>query len=415
MPSEPEITNEKSQAKAPVYTAVFSPVILWAAACFGSILGFSRLAYGLFLPNMRQDIQGNYSISGSAQTANFVGYLLGTLLVPFILARYPNRPKLALGSLVVMNVCLCLHATAFDWWQLAFWRLVVGLTSAVATVLALTLAVELVSPEKRGQTSGLVWSGGAVGNGVAGLIAPLVITVGSGYAWRLAWVVMGLAGLVATFGFYRYIRNIQLSAQPGQPTAPKMKFTAILAILLLPQKLLFVTIGYFCFGFGYIIGTTYFISLLVSQGMEPVYTGFVWAVSGLLGVFSGTFWGRMTDRYPAGLVMTSTMFISCFGTAAILFNVIWIEIIGYTLSMLCLIGPPLLVTVVLRRELSGEQYTSSFSLLTAIFAVGQILGPVVGGIIADNNGLSAAIAVGALVLGLGGISSLIYTLGRMKK
>jgi predicted MFS family arabinose efflux permease len=417
MQIEQKVNDRQAINQTPVYLAVFNPTVLWAAACFGSILGFSRLAFGLFLPSMRDDIGGNYSAYGLAQTSNFAGYLIGTLAVPAILARYSNRPKLALIGLIVMNLSLGLHATAFDLWQLAFWRFIVGLTSAVATVLVLTLAVELVQAEKRGQASGLVWSGGAIGNGIAGLIAPLVISIGSGYAWRLAWVVLGVAGLVATIGFFLYIRKYHSApvTTAGQANHSQVKFKEILAILLSPNRLLFVTIAYFCFGFGYIIGITYFISLLVSQGMPNIYTGFVWAFGGVLGIFSGTFWGRMTDRYPAGLIMTVTMFLSSAGTFIMVTNIIWLEIIGNAFSFFCLIGPPLLVTVVLRRELSGEQYTASFSLLTAIFAVGQILGPVVGGVVSDNLGLSAGIVVGAVVLGLGGFCGLIYSLQNAKK
>jgi predicted MFS family arabinose efflux permease len=59
-----------------------------------------------------------------------------------------------------------------------------------------------------------------------------------------------------------------------------------------------------------------------------------------------------------------------------------------------------MITVLLKRAVAPERYTSSFSFLTAIFAVGQFLGPMVGGIIVDTLGLTAAITTtaGAMTL-----------------
>src|SRR2546427_4057679 len=59
-----------------------SPLTWWAAASFAANLGFSRISYGLLLPSIRMDLRGDYSAYGLIGTANFVGYLLGTLVVP---------------------------------------------------------------------------------------------------------------------------------------------------------------------------------------------------------------------------------------------------------------------------------------------------------------------------------------------
>lgn len=409
--------------KTPI-TSVYNPITLWAAAAFGAILGFARLAFGLLLPSMRSDLGGSYSAFGLTQTANFVGYLLGTLLLPTILNRYPHRARLALIGLLIMNAGMIGTATSLDLWQLGFWRLVVGFAAALATVLVLTLAVEFVQPQSRGRASGLVWSGASLGMAVSGLIAPIVISTGAAYAWRLAWVAMGLVGFVTTWGYYHFLSrqlaahaseagqaNSSANRTPGQ----KVEMRVILQMLLRPRALLFVTLAYLCFGLGYIIGPTYFISLLVSQGMPPVWTGFVWAVSGLVGIFGGTLWGRATDRYSAGLVLAASLFTAAVSTLLMATDTLWLQLPGNLIMGMCLVGPPLIVTVVLRRELAGEQYTASFSFLTAIFAVGQIIGPVIGGFVADGVGLSFGILVGAALLGLGGLFGCLHILTRPAK
>ncbi len=410
--------------KSPVATSVYNPLTLWAAATFGAILGFSRLAYGLLLPGMRADLGGAYSNYGYAQTANFVGYLLGTLLLPVILNRYPHRDRLALIALVTMNCGMLATATSLDLWQLSFWRLIIGFAAALATVLVLTLAIEFVATQARGRAAGLVWSGASLGMTISGVIAPVTLSTGSTYAWRLAWLAMGLLGLVAAFGYFRFLRrqlalqkveldlsDRQRSGQFFQPVAT-VKTGTILRMLLSPRALLFVTLAYFCFGMGYIIGPTYFISLLVSQGMPSIWTGPVWAVGGFIGVFGSSLWGRATDRYPAGRVLLASMFTAAGSTLLMATGSLWLQLPGNLIMGTCLVGPPLIVTVVMRGQLSGPNYTAGFSLLTAIFAVGQIIGPVVGGLVSDTAGLSTGILVGAGLLAVGGLFSGLYLLTR---
>ena len=55
-------------------------------------LGITRFAYGLLLPPMRADLGWSYTLAGSMNTANAVGYLLGALAMSWLLQRMaPTR------------------------------------------------------------------------------------------------------------------------------------------------------------------------------------------------------------------------------------------------------------------------------------------------------------------------------------
>ena len=56
-----------------------SPLVLWAACSLATILGFSRLSYGLLLPALRADLGGSYGVYGTHGTVNFVGSLYGSV------------------------------------------------------------------------------------------------------------------------------------------------------------------------------------------------------------------------------------------------------------------------------------------------------------------------------------------------
>jgi predicted MFS family arabinose efflux permease len=55
-------------------------------------LGVTRFAYGLLLPPMRADLQWSYTLAGAMNTANALGYLLGALATPRLMARLGPSP-----------------------------------------------------------------------------------------------------------------------------------------------------------------------------------------------------------------------------------------------------------------------------------------------------------------------------------
>lgn len=403
------------------YQHAYSLLTVWAAFAFAVILGFSRLSYGLLLPTIRADLSGSYGSYGLVGTANFVGYLLGTLATPVLLTRYSNRIRLNLGALLAMSVAMMASSTSFDLWQLGWWRLVVGFFSALATVLTMALMLERVLPDERGRASGLVWMGGSCGTVVSGLLAPAVISLGASWSWRIVWVLMGLVGLVAALGLRRVIL-----ASPPPPTvtaiknvesevsAQPRKLGAIIAELFQPQGLLLLTIAYFGFGFGYIIYSTFFIPLLVQQGLPALWAGLVWSVLGAAGIIGNLIWGRAIDRWPNGYTLAATLFVGMLGALSVLTTTLSLEVVGAILTGLSFLGPPLVVTVLLKKVVPAQDYTSSFSFLTAVFALGQISGPLVGGTVVDASGLVAGIGITALVMGISTFFGIGYALVQKK-
>jgi predicted MFS family arabinose efflux permease len=135
-----------------------SALTFWAAAVFAVTLGFSRLSYGLLLPALRHTFGGELASYGLIGTVNFVGYLLGTLLVPPLLGRLHNRTQLNVWSCLLLGLSMIGSALSWSLLSLSVWRFWVGLISAPATVLTVALALERVRPAGRGLASGIVWA-----------------------------------------------------------------------------------------------------------------------------------------------------------------------------------------------------------------------------------------------------------------
>ena len=122
----------------------------------------------------------------------------------------------------------------------------------------------------------------------------------------------------------------------------------------------------------------------------------------------GLFWGRLTDIWLNGFVLATTLAIGAVGTLAVLSGQLLLELVGAALVGSILFSPPSITTVLLKLAVPANQYTSSFGILVAIFAVGQLLGPVASGFLVDNFGLQIGTASSGIVLGLGVILALIF-------
>src|SRR5690348_5776990 len=70
-------------------------------------LGFSRFAYSLLLPPMREQLHWSFAQAGGLNTSNAIGYILGTLLAAWVAQQMGNRSAF-LGSMAISAVILLL-------------------------------------------------------------------------------------------------------------------------------------------------------------------------------------------------------------------------------------------------------------------------------------------------------------------
>ena len=382
---------------------------LLAAAAFGAVLGFSRLAYGLLLPSIRADLaRTSFAALGLVGSANLAGYLLGTLAVPLLLRRVHDRRRVNLIALVGMNLALAGAATSADVVQLAIWRFLNGLASGPAAILIIALTLEQFPVERRGVASGLIWTGGAAGLVVSGPIGPLLQATDLP-AWRLAWPAMAVLGLVAALAFHRALGEGTPShgAAPARPVTAASGAPAELSLWRPP--LVWLAVSYFGFGVGYIIYFTFAAALLGQQGAPAVVTSFAWALLGLAGLFGGIGWGRLADGAARLAALPVCLVAAAAGALTVGTGTLGLELAGVVLVGASSFGVPSLATALLRRAIADDRrYTSRLSLLTATVGVGQVLGPLLAGQVSDSGGLVAGTALAGVVLLLAALPAAAY-------
>ncbi|MBV6717289.1 YbfB/YjiJ family MFS transporter [Paenibacillus chitinolyticus] len=392
--------------------SAFNRITLWASFLFVVILGFSRLSYGMFLPGIQRVIGGSYGQLGILGTVNFIGYLVGTLCLPPLISRFPDR-KQVINRITCLLLGLTLIGSAFSdhFTGLGLWRFAIGLLSAFATVLVLSIAMDAVRPAERGAASGLIWLGGSAGILATGLFAPFTIDPSHLQGWRYAWVIMGVFGVIAAVGFEFVTRKREAEKIPSQTESkPRDKESEnVYRLLLNPKRLLFLIASYFFFGWGYIIYFTYLIPYLVSKGIPSLYAGLIWSGIGFAGLFNGWIGGKAIDRWPSGYTLASGLTLGTIGVCGVITNSMLFTVLGAaTIGLVSFITPPLMTTALLRRHVPHHAYASCLSIATAFFAAGQIIGPIVGGVAVERYGLQLGVASSAIFMAIAAVLAGLY-------
>jgi predicted MFS family arabinose efflux permease len=387
--------------------SAFNWITLWASLLFVVILGFSRLSYGMFLPGIQREIGGSYGQLGILGTVNFIGYLIGTLFLSPLISRFPDR-KHVINRITCFLLGLGMIGSAFShhFNQLGLWRFAIGLLSALATVLVLSIAMDAVRPAERGVASGLIWLGGSAGILVTGLFAPFTIDPSHLQGWRYAWAAMGVFGVLAAFGFEFVTkkRGLEKISSPTEMSPRDQKRVSVYSLMFNPKKLLFLTGSYFFFGWGYIIYFTYLIPYLVSQSIPSLYAGLIWSGIGFAGLFNGWIGGKAIDRWPSGYTLATGLTLGTIGVLGVITNNIFVTALGaVTIGLVSFITPPLMTTALLRRHVPHRAYAACLSIATAFFAAGQIIGPIVGSVVVERYGLQFGVACSAIFMAIAAV------------
>ena len=366
-------------------------------------LGLARFSYALLLGPMRADLGWSYFTAGAMNTANAAGYLLGALLTPRWIARHGPKSALVGGGLAAAAL-LALHAGVRADALLAGLRLLCGMASAATFVAGGLLAARLASRASGrvspGLVLGLYYGGTGLGIIVSALLVPVVIGVGAGSAaggtsdWPSAWLALGaVAGLMTWL--------MHLGTRADAPAA-----AAAQALLPVPwRRLGFALAGYFLFGLGYIGYMTFIVTLLREQQLGGAAITAFYSTLGLGVVASSWLWAGLLQRWHGGqpmallnaLLALATLLpvlsahpVAVFASGA-LFGAVFLSVVAAS-------------TAVVRHNLPPAAWPQGITAFTVIFALGQIAGPSVVGLIADGpGGLRRGLAVSAAVLALGAL------------
>ncbi|MCV4068156.1 MFS transporter [Pseudomonas aeruginosa] len=371
---------------------------VWLLAGLAFVVGTVELVVAGVLDELAASFAVSQGRAGLLMSLYALVYaLLGPLLV--YLSAGIERRRLLAGALLVFVGANLASAAAPSFALLLASRLLVAASASVIVVVAITLAVAIVAPERRGRAIGLVFAG-IVASLVLGV--PLGTLIGEFWGWRSLFLL--LAG-VALLGLPLLLRL--LPAIPGAPgIAPAEQLRA-----LARGRVPFAHLASLLQMTGQFTVYTYIVPFLVgSMDLDKPTISLVLLVYGGGGILGALLGGRAADRWPGPATFVAFLLLHALALVLLPFATGGLPLLLGAVVFWCVFnmapGPAIQKYLV---ELSPDTAAIQISLNTSAIQLGVALGAFIGAILVDQVAVRALPWWGAaLILGAaagGGLSA----------
>ena len=375
------------------------------AVALAVAMGIGRFAFTPLLPMMLHDGVIDLPSASWLASANYLGYLAGALLCtfqPWIWARAPRLPPvqapwLVRAGLVATGVLTL--GMALPWpaaWPLL--RFAAGVASALVFVYASGWVLSQMARLQAPAMAGVMYTGPGAGIVVSGLFASVMVQ----WQWHAvnAWLVFGVLAFVLSALVWR-------SFGRGETARPAAAASAAAAGE--PHGALevgFLCVAYGIAGFGYIVTATFLPVIARAALPGSPWLDLFWPIFGF-GVFCGALIAsRLRVSADLRLLLAGSYAIQAAGIAVGVWSP---SLAGFAIGSLMLGLPFTAITFFAMQEvrrLRPALAASFMGLATAMYGIGQIVGPPLVALLLRHSGSPGAgftrslqVAMGSLLAG----------------
>lgn len=349
--------------------------------------GIGRFVYTPILPGMMEGLHLTPADAGWIASANYLGYLIGAFAAAGDWAHGRERLLMfaGLAATAVLAGLMGLNETMAAFLLIRF---LAGLASAFVMVFMASIVFSHLAEAGRGDLQALHFGG--VGVGIAVSSALLAILVSEHADWAAGWLWSGALSAVGLV----VVMLLAGSATPAngvdgpEPALPK------------DRSLAKMIVAYGLFGFGYVVTATFLVAIVRQGGGGRVFEATVWMVAGLAGFPSTWFWQKLAGRIGLYAAYAATCLIEVVGVTA---SVAVKGAAGPLIAGVLLGGTFIAITALgiqMGRLLAPRAPRRIFAVMTAAFGLGQIVGPIAAGLLAQASGnytLASIMAAAALL------------------
>jgi predicted MFS family arabinose efflux permease len=349
-------------------------------------MGIGRFAFTPLLPLMQDDSILDIEQGGILASVHFVGYLLGALYA----ARLPFSPRsifrFSLITIAVSTIGMGI-TTNFGLWVI--FRFLAGIFSALTLVFVSNFYVKHLAEMGQSEKQGWVFSGVGLGIVAAGFGTLLIMinNLGSAASWQIFGVLSLAVAIVVCMNIGSEIPN-----EKKTTTQVKTQKSPLLWSLIIP---------YGALGVGYIIPATYLPLMAKEVISSPLIFGWAWPIFGTSALISTLVAATLQKAFSIRQIWVTSQFIMAFG---LLMPVVFPHIVSIVLAGICVGGTFMVITMMGMKETHrlapAEDIMRHLAIMTAAFAVGQMIGPVLASSlysITESFSVSLVLASGILV------------------
>jgi predicted MFS family arabinose efflux permease len=356
------------ETAAPPLRYAFAGLIGMAVA-----MGIGRFVFTPILPGMMEELGLSPADAGWIASANYLGYLVGAFAAAGGWAAGRERIFM-LGALAASAVLAAAMGLTDSLAAFLAIRFLAGLASAFVMVFLAAIVFSHLAHQGRNDLQALHFAGVGLGIALSSLMMAGLVTVAA--HWPAGWL---WAGVLSAAGFLAVLAMIDRGPmQAGGPVRePALPKSLALARLIL---------AYGIFGFGYIVTATFLVAIVRQGEGGRLFETAVWLVTGLAALPSVFAWSGVARRLGATRTFILCCLVEAVGVAA---SVSLGGGLGPLLGGFLLGGTFVAATAYglqASRLLAPAAPRRAFALMTASFGIGQILGPIAAGLLAEQTG-----------------------------
>ncbi len=342
---------------------------------------FGRFTYGVLLPAIRNDLDHSNTVAGLLGTINVTAYLLGTVVVAALTARFRLLPIFRAGFLFSLTG-LAIATISPNAALLGVGLFVMGIGGAFIWIPSPAIAAAHVSAERRGVAVGSIGAGIGLGIVFAGQISRILRDRNGDEAWRSVYLIELLIGAVTVAAVLLFLRFRGDSAGGSGGGG----FGGFGVLRQMPGWGA-LTVAYAAYGFSYLLAISFLTSRLEDDaGYSEGRAASMFALVGLGTVAGGILLGHVADRIGERRALAGGFSLFALSTGGVMTGVVGLVVVSSVVLGLMFAGLAGVVAGYVVRNTTPAQYGPTYAAATLAFGVSQMLAPQVGGALADLTG-----------------------------
>jgi len=380
----------------------FSKLFLASFLILLSCLGFGRFAFGMILPNMQIDLNISTTLIGFIGSANFAGYFLGVIFTSRIYSIF--KTSSLISRLLLLQALSMILMTFFNNYILiSILYFTSGFFAAIINISIMVYISHVVPQNIRGKALGIAISGFGVAIITSGFLVPFLEQFYEANTWRVSWLVFSFIIFIISFSIkYLLTYDVDNSVKSDTKFYEYRKNKNFWKIASL----------YFLFGITYVVYVTFFVSASMEKwNLSSQVSGMFWSTFGFICIFGAFIFGAIADKYGTFKTLILVFGFQAFSIFILIFDtpsfVLFVSVFFFAISVWSV---PTIIAMLCTEFFGLNKTAQVFSLVTLIFAIGQIIGPIGAGYIYDTlNSYDFVFLMTFLLSFLGFLLSVIFS------